>query len=265
MSFFECRKDNRVYLKSDTLDFDGKTCHAFTTKLGGVSHGKIEGLNLGFRVNDDEESVRENYRLLASDLGLEMGSIVLSKQTHTDNIRIVTKEDAGKGITKHSDIEETDGLVTNIRGIALVVFSADCVPILMYDWRAGVVAAVHAGWRGSVAGIAPKCAELMQSRFGSRAEDIRVAIGPSIGKCCFEFGEEAVIYFDDKYYEKEVDGRFKVDLWEYNKDLLTNVGVKSEHIDISGICTMCRSDKFYSYRAHRERTGRLGAVIMLRG
>ncbi len=265
MSFFECRKDDRVYLKSDILDFDGKVCHGFTTRLGGVSHGKIEGFNLGFRVNDNEESVRGNYRLLASDLGLEMSRMVLSKQTHTDNIRIVTQEDAGKGLTKPSDIEDTDGLVTNVRGIALVVFSADCVPILMYDKKAEVVAAVHAGWRGSVAGIAPKCVELMQSRFGSRAEDIRVAIGPSIGRCCFEFGEEAVIYFSDKYYEKESNGKFKVDLWEYNKDLLVNAGVNPENIDISGICTMCQSDKFYSYRAHREKTGRLGAVIMLRG
>lgn len=265
MSFFEYRKDDRVYLKSDILDAGGKVCHGFTTKLGGVSHGNIEGFNLGFRVNDNEESVRENYRLLASDLGLEMSRIVLSKQTHTDNIRIVTEEDAGKGLTKQSDIEDTDGLVTNARGIALVVFSADCVPILMYDPNEEVVAAVHAGWRGSVAGIAPKCAELMRSRFGSRADDIRVAIGPSIGKCCFEFGEEAVIYFDKKYYTKELNGRFKVDLWEYNKNLLLRVGIKPENIDISGRCTMCESDKFYSYRAHKERTGRLGAVIMLRG
>lgn len=265
MSFFEYRKDDRVYLKSDILDFDGKVSHAFTTKLGGASHGNIEGFNFGFRVNDDEASVRENYRLLASDLGLEMERIVLSKQTHTDNIRIVTEEDAGKGITKRSDIEDTDGLVTNVRGIAQVVFSADCVPILMYDRGAEVVAAVHAGWRGSVAGVAPKCVEIMKSRFGSIAEDIRVAIGPSIGKCCFEFGEEAVTYFGDKYYAKEPNGKFKVDLWEYNRDLLLSVGIKSENIDISGICTMCESDKFYSYRAHREKTGRLAAVIMLRG
>lgn len=263
MSFSEYKCDDRIYLKSDVLDFDGRVCHGFTTKLGGVSHGKIEGFNLGFRVNDNEKSVRENYRLLASDLGLDVNRIVLSKQTHTDNIRIVTEADAGKGLTKQSDIEDTDGLVTNVRNIALVVFSADCVPILMYDKKAEVVAAVHAGWRGSAAGIAPKCAELMKSRFGSLTEDIRVAIGPSIGKCCFEFGEEAVIYFDNNYYTKEPNGKFKVDLWEYNKDLLTNVGVKSENIDVSGICTMCERDRFYSYRAHRERTGRLGAVIML--
>ena len=265
MSFFEYKNDDRVYLKSDALDFDSKVCHAFTTKLGGVSRGKIEGFNLGFRVNDDEESVRENYRLLASDLRVDLNRIVLSKQSHTDNIRIVTEEDAGKGLTKLSDIEDTDALITNIRNIALVIFSADCVPILMYDPKKEVVAAVHAGWRGSVSGIAPKCAELMKSRFGSTAEDIRVAIGPSIGKCCFEFGEEAVTYFDEKYYKKEQSGKFKVDLWEYNKDLLINLGVKPENIDISGICTMCESERFYSYRAHREKTGRLGAVIMLRG
>lgn len=260
MSFFEYKKEDRVYLKSTILE--KAACHCFTTKLGGVSKGKIEGLNLGFRVNDDESSVRENYRLIAKDLGINLEKTVLSRQTHTDNIRIVTEADCGKGITRKSDIEDTDGLITNLSGVALVVFSADCTPVLMCDKEAGVVAAVHAGWRGSVKGIVPKCVQIMKESFKSRAENIKVAIGASIGPCCFEFGQEAEEYFAEEYLKKTDEGKYKVDLWKYNTDLLVKEGVNPENIDLSGICTVCHNDRFYSYRAHKEKTGRLGAVIM---
>ena len=125
MGFFEYTCDDRVYLKSELLSRCGELTHAFTSKCGGVSLGKIDGFNLGFRVFDDENSVKENYRLLSADLGFSLSRAVLSKQTHTDNIRVVTQEDCGKGIVKKSDIEDTDALVTNIRDIALIVFAAD--------------------------------------------------------------------------------------------------------------------------------------------
>ncbi len=265
MSFYEYKIENRVYLKSSLLEQGGGVRHAFTTRLGGVSHGKIEGFNLGFRVDDDLGSVMENYRLLSLDIGTEPERMVLSKQTHTDNIRVADEADAGKGITRRSDIEDTDGLITVASKIALVVFSADCVPILMYDPRAGAVAAVHAGWRGSVKGIAEKAVRIMCGRFGSRAEDIRVAIGPSIGPCCFEFGQEAAEIFGGKYCTAGLNGKQMVDIWSYNRDRLTEVGVLADNIDISGICTACNCDKFYSYRRHKEGTGRLGAIIMLEG
>ena len=159
MSFFEHKCDDRLYLKSDV--FGESVVHGFTSALGGVSHGHIKGLNLGFRVKDDEASVRENYRLVAADLGFELENTVLSKQTHTDNIRIVTDADRGKGITKISDIEDTDGLICNIPGISLVVFSADCTPILLYDKKTDTVAAVHSGWRGTVKEISAKCVHLI--------------------------------------------------------------------------------------------------------
>lgn len=263
MSFFEYKCDNRLYLKSDLLE-NCKVTHGFTSRLGGVSQGTITGFNLGFRVGDDENSVRENYRLLSCDLGFSLDRAVLSKQTHTDNIRIVKERDCGKGIVRQSDIEDTDGLVTNIRNMALVVFSADCVPILMYDKKAKVAAAIHAGWRGSVKKIAAKCVDIMKREFSCNPSDIVAAIGPSIGKCCFEFGEDAVIYFDKKYYTKIADGKYKIDLWSFNRDQLTESGVLSCNIDISGVCTMCQSDRFYSYRAHKEKTGRQAAVIIIK-
>lgn len=263
MSFFEYKCDDRMYLKSDLLEECG-VIHGFTSRLGGVSRGKINGFNLGFRVNDDETSVKENYRLLSCDLGFSLDRIVLSKQTHTDNIRIVTEADCGKGVVRKSDIEDTDGLVTNISGVALTVFSADCVPILLCDKNKKIVAAVHAGWRGSVKGIGAKCVDIMKNHFGSNPNDIVAAIGPSIAKCCFEFGEDAVIYFDKKYYTQKENGKYNIDLWSLNRDQLTKAGVLPSNIDISGICTMCESDKFYSYRKHRDKTGRQAAVIAIR-
>ncbi len=265
MSFFQYKKDDRIYFKSDILDKQNGFVHSFTTKAGGVSHGKISGFNLGFRVNDNKESVCENYRLLANDLGLSLERTVLSKQTHTTNIRIVTEEDCGKGIVRESDINDTDGLVTNIPDIALVVFAADCVPILLCDPTKRVVAAIHAGWRGSIGKISSKCVEIMKSDFGSDPENILAAIGPSIGPCCFEFGSAAPEYFGEKYCSQSADGKYTVDLWSYNRDLLKESGLSNENIDVSQICTMCKSDLFYSYRSHKDATGRQGAVIMLKG
>lgn len=263
MSFYEQSFDNRLYLKSDLFD-DTKITHCFTTKLGGVSHGDINGLNLGFRVKDDESAVRENYRLIASDMGLDLDATVLSKQTHTDNIRIISKDDLGKGITRTSDIEDTDGLLTNIEGAALVVFAADCTPVLLFDPAQKVAAAIHSGWRGSVKKIAPKCVGLMETKFGSNPRDILVAIGPCIGQCCFEFGSDATDYFDIKYLKDSKDGKYMVDLRSYILDSLTSVGVNKNNIDICDACTMCNTDKFYSFRANKDKTGRQAAIIMIK-
>ncbi len=263
MSFYEDRFEDRLYLKSSL--FPGEVIHGFTSKLGGVSHGNISGLNLGFRVNDDKNSVMTNYRLVAADLGIELENAVLSKQTHTDNIRIVTDDDRGKGIVRKSDIEDTDGLVTNVAGIALVVFSADCTPILMYDKRLKVIAAVHSGWRGTVQRIAEKAVLLMQQNFGSKPCDIIAAAGPSIGPCCFEIGEDIVGEFEDKYVTPKKDGKYMVDLWAKNRDMLCGAGLKAENIDFCNICTVCESDKYYSYRTHRDKTGRQAAIIAING
>ena len=263
MGFFEHKNDDRIYLKSNILE-SRDIVHGFTSKSGGVSRGKITGLNLGFRVDDDENSVRENYRLLSKDLNFPLERTVLSKQTHTNNIRIVTEQDCGKGLVRESDIQDTDGLVTNIANIPLVIFTADCVPILLYDPCHKVVAALHAGWRGSVAGIASECISLMKANFNSDPKDILAAIGPCIGPCCFEFGEEAPEYFSEDYCTLNQNGKYNIDLPLYNHDLLTRAGVKDSNIDVSRICTMCRHDLFYSYRKHKDSTGRQGAVIMLR-
>lgn len=263
MSFFEYYSDDRMYEKSDLFD-ERYITHAFTSKLGGVSHGKITGLNLGFRVNDDKESVLENYRLVSKDLSFDLNRAVLSKQTHTDNIRIVTEADIGKGIVRESDIEDTDGLITNVHNIPLIIFAADCTPIMLYDKATSVIAAVHAGWRGSVKGIAAKCIKLMCDKFNSDPKDIAAAIGPCIGPCCFEFGPEAIDIFPPEYISQTSNKKYMIDLWTYNKDKMTEAGLSADNIDISRICTACNADKFYSYRTHKDKTGRLAGIIMLK-
>ncbi len=254
----------RVYLQSSLLGwYDDNIIHGFTGKKGGVSCGKITGLNLGFRVEDDASSVMENYRLVAEDLQFPMEMAVLSRQTHTDNIRLVTREDAGKGLVRESDIFDTDGLMTAEKGIPLVVFAADCVPILLYDPKKSVIAAVHAGWRGTVQNIGGKAVRKMQSQFGCDPKDILVAIGPSIGPCHFAFGMEAPEQFPKEFCKRDGEG-YLVDLWGLNRRLLMNQGVLESNIDIVEICTVCHADEFYSYRTHREKTGRQAAIIMMK-
>lgn len=260
----EKRVGSRIYLQSDLLSAGGRVVHGFTTRLGGVSAGKIEGLNLGFRVGDDPCAVRTNYELVAQDLHLQLDRMVLARQTHTDHIRMVTAADAGKGIVRESDIEDTDGLITDIPGIALVIFSADCVPLLFADPVRRVVAASHAGWRGTVKEIGRKTVALMQREYSCKPEQITAAIGPSIGPCCFEVDAGTAANFDRRYVTEKADGKCLVDLWRVNRDQLIVEGILKENIDIAAACTICETETYYSYRRQKEHTGRQGAVIMLK-
>ena len=255
---------NRTYLQSELFLHTDCAAHGFTGRLGGVSTGKITGLNLGFRVQDSPESVSANYQLVAEDLQLNFKNMVLAKQTHSDHIRLVTQNDAGKGLTRQSDIEDTDGLITNLPGIPLVVFSADCVPILFLDPKQKVIAAVHAGWGGTVKEIAAKAVQKMRQWFACDPADILAAIGPSIGPCCCVFDAADAGMFPEQYLSLQQGNKVLVDLWAMNRDQLTQSGISAENIDISGVCTICRADQYYSYRTHREHTGRQGAIIMLR-
>lgn len=258
------KKGDRVYMKSGLIDEDKFAVHGFTTRMGGVSRGKVSGLNLGFRCGDDAESVRKNYLIVAEDLGLPYASIVASRQTHSTNIRVVTEEDKGKGVSRESDIFETDGLITNRRNIPLVIFYADCVPLLMTDSVSGAVAAIHSGWRGTADKIAEKAVAAMRAAFGTKPENLKAAIGPSIGPCCFECGEEVAALFPGEVVTRLENGKFKADLWKANTVMLENCGVRHENIDVFQQCTMCRSDIYYSYRSHGAATGRMGAFIMIK-
>lgn len=238
--------------------------HCFTTRLGGVSTDHLSGLNIGLHRGDDPENVAKNHKILANAIGFDTKKLVLSHQVHGDTVRCVTAADA-RGMDHHT-YPECDGLITNDSGTALMIFTADCTPILLYDPVTGAVGAVHAGWRGTALDIAGKAVGAMVDAFGCRPADIRAAIGPNIGFCCFEtdaevpdamvktYGADAEAWLrpsGDKYY---------VNLKEINALSLRRAGVI--HIEISTDCTMCSHDRFWSHRFTRGVRGSQGALIL---
>lgn len=248
------------YLTADNITVP----HCFTTRLGGVSAGHLSAMNLGYNRGDAAENVAENYRILGRALGFSADALVLTRQTHSDIVRPVTKADAN-GLDNHT-YPECDALVTNEPGTALVVFAADCTPVLLHDSVTGAVGAAHAGWRGTASGIAAKTVEAMVRLYGCRPENIRAAIGPNIGPCCFEtdadvpqamlaaLGEEANVHIRpqrDKYY---------VNLKALNALHLRRAGVTD--IEISPLCTACSTDRFWSHRRHGAQRGSQGAIIV---
>ena len=228
--------------------------HGFPERTGGVSKGARASLNLGYRWGDDMENVQTNRRRVAEHVGFDVDKLVVTKHVHgTDVWRV------GEPLPEPP---EFDGLVSDEPGVVLGAFAADCIPIVFADPVARVCGACHAGWRGTVAGVARNVVGRMIEA-GARAADIRVALGPSIGPCCFEVGPEVVEAFRAELGELDglvVQGPRKehVDLRVATRALLEAVGVAPAHIDTSPPCTQCEPDRFYSYR----RDGREGGVHM---
>ena len=256
---------NLEYLTADGIGVS----HCFSTRLGGVSEGYLSSLNLGAHRGDRPANVLENYRILGRALGFRIQDTVFARQVHTDVIRRVTAENAGEGLFFPVP-QECDGLITDTPGLVLTVFTADCTPILFHDPVTGAVGACHAGWRGTVLDIAGKTAKAMQREFGCRPENIRAAIGPNIGFCCFEtdadvpdavkalLGEEEAAPFI-----RSEGSKFHVDVKGINAWLLRRAGVG--HIDISCDCTACKPDRFWSHRVTKGRRGSLAALIRCEG
>ena len=238
--------------------------HCFTTRLGGVSTGHLSALNIGMHRGDEPENVEENHKILASALGYDVKKTVLSHQVHSDVVRIVTETDC-LGLDHHV-YSECDGLVTNKAGLALVVFTADCTPILLYDPVTGAVGAVHAGWRGTAMDIAGKAVQAMVHAFGSDPKNIRAAIGPNIGMCCFETDREVPVAMVKTFgaavekYIRPAGQKYYVNLKEINRHALSRVGV--EWIEVSDACTACQHQRFWSHRITHGARGTQGAIIV---
>ncbi len=242
--------------------------HGFSTRLGGVSQGHLASLNLGVHRGDDWDRVYENYKIFGAAVGFAPEETVFTMQRHTAEIRVVTEENRGEGLWR--DVPEVcDGLITDCPHTALVTFSADCTPILLFDPVRRAIGAVHAGWRGTAQGIAAKAVEKMVEVFGCDPANIRAAIGPCIGKCCFEtdwdvpqamldaLGPKALTAFTQKGEKYFVDNKFCNALW------LQRAGVGM--LDISPQCTKCQPQRFWSHRVTGDRRGSLAAVIVLPG
>lgn len=245
------------------------TRHAFTTRLGGESRGIYSSLNLLIHSDDDREALRYNYNAICSELGTSVEKLVFSKQVHKDTVRVVTEEDSRRVLFSETPYE-ADALITNIKGLPLVIFIADCIPILLYDTISPAIGAVHAGWRGTVMDIAGKAILEMCRNFGSKPENIRAAIGQGISFCCFETGEEVPTALRtllnkeaEAFIKDKNNGKFMVDLKGVNRHLLLRAGLLPEYIEVSDECTSCLSDKYWSHRATGGRRGVNGAFIII--
>ena len=198
--------------------------HGFSTRLGGVSEGIYSSMNLSFTRGDKEEAVRENYNRISAALGFSPEDIVTSDQTHTANVRVITAEDRGNGITKPRPYTDVDGMITNVPGLVLATFYADCVPLYFADPVHKAVGLSHSGWRGTAAGIGAVTVKELQKHYGTRPEDIYAAVGPSICQDCYEVSEDVILEFQktfsrelwkDIFYRKE-NGKYQLNLWEAN-------------------------------------------------
>ena len=277
MQFQEVRRGALVY----TMVPEIPVPHAFTTRLGGVDTGSHASLNLGYTRTADKHAVLENYRILCSALGLNENKIVCRRQVHGTRVDAVTSRDL---IPWDEPSPEGDGLMTDEKGLALLVFTADCVPLLLYDPVSGAVAALHAGWRGTVDGMAEEGVRAMVKAYGCDPKNLLAAIGPSIGPCCFEAGEEvkeAALHrlgaaaealisplpfgpgADSGYQAKE--GKCFIDLKAFNRALFLRAGIPAENIAVSNDCARCNVDRYWSYRFHGNARGSQGLLVSPRG
>ena len=280
------------YLTYPTLENTGIVRHLVTTRLGGASEGDYASMNLSFTRGDREENVRENYRRIGHVLGCLPENMTASHQTHTTNIRRVTSEDKGKGVTRLLDYQQVDGLMTDEQGIALVTYYADCVPLLFVDPVHKAIGAAHSGWRGTVGRMGQCMVKSMGEAFCTRPEDLHAAIGPSICQDCYEVSEDVAAEFlgldaetEDLKRELLLSGRyragydgdlprivepgkqpdkFQLDLWLANYLILRQAGIPTERITITDICTCHNSAYLFSHRASQGKRGNLAAFLMLK-
>ncbi|NCO33227.1 MAG: peptidoglycan editing factor PgeF, partial [Armatimonadetes bacterium] len=239
---------------------------------GGMSAPPFDSLNLGLHVGDDAEAVWRNRRLFCAAVGVDADSLVVGQQAHGTGIAVVTKQHLRRGSRAWDDgLPGTDALITDRPSVPLLTLVADCCVCSLYDPVRRVVAVAHAGWRGLLGGILPRTVTAMSESFGCHPSDVRVGIGPCIGPCCYEVGHEVAAEFEKEFpgerstfLRKEEPASMHLDLTAVAQRQLRQEGVLDEHTEVSGICTSCNTDSFYSYRAEAGVTGRFGGLIMLR-
>ncbi len=269
MSFQTRQYHEVVYHTSSVLE-NKLIFHGFSTRLGGVSGGRFASLN--FRASgpepDDRANVQENYRRFCAALGADPAGLVLSKQVHEDTVRHVTGADRGKNFIVPADYT-ADALVTDEPGLSLMVFSADCIILLLHDPVTRSIGAVHAGWRGTALDLPAKTVREMGRLFGAKPENIRIAIGAGIGPCCFETHSDvpdamrAAFGGGAEDYIKPRGAKWTVDLKAINAWRLREAGAAAERIDVCPLCTACRPDLYWSHRITGDRRGVQGALIGL--
>ena len=261
-----------VYLTFPSLERETAVYHGFSTRMGGVSEGIYRSMNLSFTRGDQEEAVKENFCRISSAIGFPSESIVTSDQTHTTNVRVVTEKDRGCGITKPRSYTDVDGMVTNVPGLTLATFYADCVPLYFYDPVHRAIGLSHSGWRGTVGKIGKVTVETMTREYGTRTEDVIAAIGPSICQECYEVSEDVIEQFRNAFEEKDwnslfyakPNGKYQLNLWKANELVFLEAGITQEHLSFSNLCTCCNPEFLFSHRASQGKRGNLAAFLGIR-
>jgi purine-nucleoside/S-methyl-5'-thioadenosine phosphorylase / adenosine deaminase len=229
--------------------------HGFMGRRGGKSLGPFAGLNVSYRVGDDPKVVSQNVCDVKLAAGIHDGRIVTMKQMHGEDLVEVKDKNL-------KEAGEADGMVTSEKDIYLAVLTADCVPLLFVAPKQRVVAAVHAGWRGTMAGIAEKTARLLKTRYGVEPSELEVALGPSIGICCYEVKDDVAGPLMKRWGKLTTPsiavryGKSFINLRRLNRDILRAAGVPGNQLFQVGPCTSCTPEDFFSYRRERSETGR---------
>ena len=271
-ALLEQEKNGVRYLQFPALIETGVCRHLFSTRMGGVSKGHLGTMNLSYSRGDEKENVDENFRRIADVLDCSMEDFVLSHQTHTTNVKMVTEKDKGRGIVKELGYTDIDGLITNEPGIVLSTFYADCVPLFIVDPVKKAIGLSHSGWRGTVEKMGKVTIQKMTQEYGSDPKDIIAAIGPSICVDCYEVSMDVADAFREAF--KEADNleqivipksieKAQLNLWEANLAVFLEAGVKKENIILPDICTACNKELLFSHRASNGKRGNLGAFLML--
>jgi hypothetical protein len=265
-------KGNITCLSFPLFDRFPELVNVISTRKGGVSEGMFRSMNVSFHVDDCEGRVVKNRELLCSVLDLDPFSLTAARQVHGTNITIVEERHRGRGsVTGDDSIPDSDGLITNLPGITLMIHVADCAAISFYDPVQHVIGLVHGSWRGTGRGIAGIAIRKMNDMFGSKPEHIFAGIGPAIGPCCYEISDDVIDAFEQafpsdaaKWIVRNPSGKKHLDLWQANRKQILDAGIREENIEVAELCTSCCTDLFYSHRAEGGKTGRFCGLIHLK-
>ncbi|HEB12856.1 MAG TPA: peptidoglycan editing factor PgeF [Actinobacteria bacterium] len=259
MVFKRSGKNGLRFFIPDSLS-DGGASVAFTTRVGGVSEKPFDSLNLALHTEDAPAAVLKNRALASVGVDIQPDKSTFTEQVHGDKVVWIAKDMVGAGARSFDTaVPESDAMVTDLRNVALVVLSADCLPIILVEPGKNLIGAAHAGWRGTLAKVVGKTVEMMVEA-GADVSAIKAFLGPAIGECCFEVGADVYDRFSDAFGIRPSIGSPRLDLAALNEMILENTGVKSENIDNIGFCTVCHPELFFSWRRDGV-TGRQGAFV----
>ena len=263
---FELReKDGVKYVVITEFEDTNLVNHCFSTRIGGVSTGEAGTLNFGFSRKDTRVNVLENFKIICKTIDVDFEKLVLTDQVHDNKVYKVTQKDAGKGITRESDIKCIDAFVTNVPHIPIVTFHADCIPVFFLDTNKKAIGLAHSGWKGTYENISKNVVDKMVQEYGTNPSDLICGIGPSIMECHFEVGDDVADMFAEKYGDEFVKMYDKphINLTAIVEKQLRQCGVLK--VVQSGICTYCNKNIYYSYRGDNHKTGSLISIMALKG